>query len=643
MTPTSAAETVLSNGRLVFPMPVAIACGRILRARTVPERVEACLKAAEVLARYTCALSLASYSAIEETTIRDPLGDMSGSLAFGQFHSIVQQIALRPETHLLASLLAQGFKKVKRNGSIQPGITDKALVELLEIRNQVGHQLSGLDEARAISIERDQQPISLLADALDGLTEILKLPLFIIENQRYTRDHLSCLRLLLMGESADPLPDEIQVQQQPGGFSHVLTPYVAIKDFALRLPPSILWDVDNSKKRYDLFFVDQVRDDTIRYRTIEGTFHPNVLHKPVDLSTLLDGSRRQAPDQIKLASGINLTTEWRMTRQHLEDNLNKCEGRVNWDNFDIDAVRLFAKLLGRSDEDPTTVVRQQLLNDRDTLDQHELSQLNLLFGLPKVVRTELRRDLMDLRIVDEESGRPTKRELIEADNLLTALGKAVRFLSSDLDLDVEDAMDLTKTEGTFDYIAIRELLVNQIVHQDYKDKSAPSQIEIFKTKVSIFNAGYSLLDMSEVLEGGKSQSRNPLIARALRLAGFAEISGSGIRALQRACLKAKRPSPEIKSDRQNNTFTLIIRWGEKEDEVNSYWLSLLGVALSQEQADILEAVKSNPSITLPAIESQTGYNEEIVVSAVEFLTLQVLIVSDNANYRLAGHLLDKLS
>ena len=568
---------------------------------------------------------------------------MSGSLAFGHFLSTVQQITLRPESHLLAPLLAQGFKRVKRNSSFQPGRTDTALVSLLEIRNQVGHQLSGLDEARAISIERDQQPICLLTDALDGLTELLKLTLFIIESQRYTKDHLSCLRLLLMGESTDPLPEEIQIQHQPGGFSDVQTPYVAVKDLALRLPPSILWDVDNSKKRFDLFFVDQVKDDSIKYRTIEGTHHPNALYKPADLSTLLEGSRRQPPDQIKPASGISLAAEWNTTRQHLVDTFHKSEGRVNWANLDIDALELFAKLLNRTDEDPVTVVRQQLLNDRDSLDQHELRQLNLLFGLSKVVRTELRRDLMDLRIVDEQSGRPRQRELLEADNLLTALGKAVKFLSRDLDLDGGDAVDLTKTEGTFDYIATRELLVNQIVHQDYQDTSAPSQIEVFETKVSVFNAGYSLLEMSEVLEGGKSQSRNPLIARALRLAGFAEISGSGIRALQRACLKAKRPAPEIKSDRQNNTFTLVIRWGEKEDEVNSYWRTLLGVSLSQEQAEILEVIKSNPSITLPAIESQTGYDTEIAVSAIEFLTLQVLIVSDNANYRLADHLLDQLS
>jgi len=643
MTPPSTAETVLSNGRLVFPMPVAIACGRVLRARTAPEKVEACLKAAEVLARYTCALSLASYSAIEETICRDPLSEMSGSLAFGHFLSTVQQITLRPESHLLAPLLAQGFKRVKRNSSFQPGRTDTALVSLLEIRNQVGHQLSGLDEARAISIERDQQPICLLTDALDGLTELLKLPLFIIESQRYTKDHLSCLRLLLMGESTDPLPEEIQIQHQPGGFSDVQTPYVAVKDLALRLPPSILWDVDNSKKRFDLFFVDQVKDDSIKYRTIEGTHHPNALYKPADLSTLLEGSRRQPPDQIKPASGISLAAEWNTTRQHLVDTFHKSKGRVNWANLDIDALELFAKLLNRTDEDPVTVVRQQLLNDRDSLDQHELRQLNLLFGLSKVVRTELRRDLMDLRIVDEQSGRPRQRELLEADNLLTALGKAVKFLSRDLDLDGGDAVDLTKTEGTFDYIATRELLVNQIVHQDYQDTSAPSQIEVFETKVSVFNAGYSLLEMSEVLEGVKSQSRNPLIARALRLAGFAEISGSGIRALQRACLKAKRPAPEIKSDRQNNTFTLVIRWGEKEDEVNSYWRTLLGVSLSQEQAEILEVIKSNPSITLPAIESQTGYDTEIAASAIEFLTLQVLIVSDNANYRLADHLRDQLS
>ena len=621
-------------------MPVAISCGRVLRARTAPERVEACIKAAEVLTRYISALSLASYASIDESIATEPLMDLSGSLAFGHFLSTVQQISQRTDKHLLAPLLAQGFKKVRRNSSIQPGPSDRALITLLEIRNQVGHQLSNLDEARAISIEREHSPGILLIEALNACEEMLRLPLFIIENQRYTKDCLVGLRLLLMGESNDPLPEEIQIQHQPGGFTHELTPYVGIKEYALALPPSILWDVDDTQKRFDLFFVDQIKPDSVRYRTLEGAYHPGSNFSSRDLASFVAGDDRRAPDHVILASGLNLSAEWRINRQHLEDTVHKSEGRINWSNLDMSTVELFARLIKCSKVDPTLAIKDTLLHERDILEQHELRQINLLFGLPKIVRNELKRDLLDMRIVDQSSGRPTQRELVDSDNLLTALGKAVKFLSRDLDIDGDDLARFTKTDGSFDYIAVRELLINQIVHQDYQDQSAPAQIEIYETSVSVFNVGHSLLEMSEVLDGGKSQSRNPLIARALRLAGFAEVSGSGIRALQRACLNSKRPAPEIVTDRVRNTFALVVKWGEKNDEVNAYWKTLLGVALSQEQADVLDAIRNAPSMSIPAIEAQTGYDQETVVAALDFLELQVLVTSDDANYSLADHLLE---
>jgi hypothetical protein len=39
----------------------------------------------------------------------------------------------------------------------------------------------------------------------------------------------------------------------------------------------------------------------------------------------------------------------------------------------------------------------------------------------------------------------------------------------------------------------------------------------------LFNVGHSLVDSKELTKGGRSQSRNPLIARALRLIGFADL------------------------------------------------------------------------------------------------------------------------
>ena len=76
----------------------------------------------------------------------------------------------------------------------------------------------------------------------------------------------------------------------------------------------------------------------------------------------------------------------------------------------------------------------------------------------------------------------------------------------------------------------------------------------------LFNAGHSLVDVTRLEEGGSSQARNPLVARAIRLVGFAEIAGSGLRILHSAWRGAHRPPPKIVSDRDANNFTLTLDW-----------------------------------------------------------------------------------
>jgi predicted HTH transcriptional regulator len=143
--------------------------------------------------------------------------------------------------------------------------------------------------------------------------------------------------------------------------------------------------------------------------------------------------------------------------------------------------------------------------------------------------------------------RPRQRELVEAENLLLALRRAVAFLSEALAINAIVPEDLRRMDGAADYLSIREMLVNLIIHQDYGDPRTVAQIELYADKMTLTNAGYSLVAQDELLQGGKSQSRNPLIARALRAIGFAEISGSGIRALiQGASKSPSKCSPLLK-------------------------------------------------------------------------------------------------
>lgn len=632
-------QWTLRRGSLVYPSPVAIACGRVLRARTASDRVNACLKAGEVLARYLAAVAVASFATREEDA-GTKLSELSGNLAFGHFLTTVQEVAAAKAAHPAAPLLAQGFKKTKRNQDILVGKTDVALIALLELRNDLGHELRGVDEARAAAIELSKAPLTRLLEALEGVDALLSKPLFVVENQEWTREALIVRRLLLMGESSDPVPQYIKVSPD-AGVGLIGTPYVAINKTCLQLPPWLLWGVDLHRQHFALLFLDAIEDGRARYCTIDGSEQHINAGIASAIRELHAGARRTA-DSVLLIDGRHLAREWDETRERIEDGGRRQEGLVDWHSFDQQTVSWFAGLLEPGTADAHATVRERLLDGRFYVEPAEFRQLSLLFGSRAAVRSELQRDVLDIRTIDAATGRPSQRELIESENLLQSLKLATRFFAAQTGLGDLRAEELRNAEGSLDYLTLREALVNQVVHQDYQDPTAAGQIEIHPTKVTVFNTGYSLVAPEHLLDGGKSQSRNPLIARALRSIGFAEIAGSGIRAVHRACQQARRKAPTFESDQKANTFTLTLDWSEESIDVDAYWATLVGVHLSPRQAEVLNALVKLPSATFSVLETETGLDPEQLSEALDFLVLQVLVEQDESNYRLAQHLREKL-
>jgi hypothetical protein len=604
--------------------------------------VNACLKAAEVLTRYLAAVSLSSFAIREEQNGGSRLSELQGNLSFGSFLTTVQEVAALKVPHPAALLLGQGFKSKRLNKETVRGDTDQALVDLLELRNVLGHHLRDLDEAHALAVENQHRPHAVLVRALGGVEALLSQPLFVVENQEWTREAIVGRRLLLMGESANPTPEFIKMQVAAGGVTQTQTPYLAIGEQTLPLPPSLLWGIDQRQQNFALLFLDALEDRGARYRTIDGSEHRKDDVTLEVVREISSGQRRQTADTVILLDGRNLAREWADKRARLEDAGRRNEGWVDWARMDQGTLEWYAKLLGGCSESPQETIRHKLLDGRSSVQADELRQLTLLFGRSRDVRTELKRDVLDLRVIDAKSLRPSERELIESANLIEALKRAVRFFAARTGMGEMAVEDLKETDGSLDYLTLREVLVNQIIHQDYTDATAAGQIELYATKVSVFNTGYSLVPPQKLLEGGKSQSRNPLIARALRSIGFAEIAGSGIRALYRACQLARRKAPTFESDANANTFTLTLDWSEGGADVDAYWMTLVGAQLTQNQARVLNALSEVASATIGMLEQATGLDTAAVADALDYLSMQVLVQQDESNYRLADHLKDKL-
>jgi len=91
----------------------------------------------------------------------------------------------------------------------------------------------------------------------------------------------------------------------------------------------------------------------------------------------------------------------------------------------------------------------------------------------------------------------------------------------------------------FDYPldAIREIVVNMIVHRDYRSSSA-SIIKFFDKRIEFFNPGglYDGLTLSDLLSGDyTSKTRNKLIAKAFKEFGLVERYGTGVKRILDIC------------------------------------------------------------------------------------------------------------
>jgi ATP-dependent DNA helicase RecG len=95
--------------------------------------------------------------------------------------------------------------------------------------------------------------------------------------------------------------------------------------------------------------------------------------------------------------------------------------------------------------------------------------------------------------------------------------------------------------------AIREAIVNAIVHRDYNISGADIKFAVFDDRIEITSPG-SLprsLEIEDIM-AGRSEIRNKVIARFFKEIGFIEQWGTGMRKMVNLCASANLPEPEFR-------------------------------------------------------------------------------------------------
>jgi len=86
---------------------------------------------------------------------------------------------------------------------------------------------------------------------------------------------------------------------------------------------------------------------------------------------------------------------------------------------------------------------------------------------------------------------------------------------------------LRKTVPMFPELAVRELVANTLIHQDFFVRGAGPMVEIFDDRIEITNPGEPLVDTNRFVDT-PPRSRNETLASLMRRFGICEERGSGI-------------------------------------------------------------------------------------------------------------------
>lgn len=131
-------------------------------------------------------------------------------------------------------------------------------------------------------------------------------------------------------------------------------------------------------------------------------------------------------------------------------------------------------------------------------------------------------------IVYEGKGRlKTLREMQGHKGYASGFEGLIEYLSALLPRNEVIGKALRKDVPMYPDLAVRELIANALIHQDFSISGAGPMVEIFDDRLEITNPGEPLVDVDRFLDS-PPRSRNEALASFMRRVGICEERGSGV-------------------------------------------------------------------------------------------------------------------
>ena len=153
----------------------------------------------------------------------------------------------------------------------------------------------------------------------------------------------------------------------------------------------------------------------------------------------------------------------------------------------------------------------------------------------------------------------TKKEQIGQKGYAAGFNGLVNYINDQLPVNEEIGKAFRKEVKMFPELAVRELVANALIHQDFSITGTGPMIEIFDDRIEISNPGKPIISTMRFVDHNP-QSRNEKLASFMRRMNICEERGSGIDKVIFQCEYYQLPAPKFI---EGENFTRIILYSYK--------------------------------------------------------------------------------
>ena len=166
----------------------------------------------------------------------------------------------------------------------------------------------------------------------------------------------------------------------------------------------------------------------------------------------------------------------------------------------------------------------------------------------------LRRRLPRLIIYSSNNRLSAINDITVNEGYISCIPKTLEYLFNSLPNNEEIKHVFREERRLYPEVALRESLVNALIHQDFNASGVYPMIEVFRDRIEIRNPGKPLISTDRFLDDVKS--RNEQLVQQMRLLNLCEERGSGIDRIVLACEVYQLPAPLIIADKSSTQITL---------------------------------------------------------------------------------------